>query len=125
MIRLREHIPTYCDGIAPRTVEADTQDALLATPWIARRAEGEIVVRNGEVRRRPFHRFSRSDSHLMAEYDEGRHWWVVGTIIDGLESLSLPTWTTHPDGERGVREWNRGNTSYDDGRFTHWPLVTP
>lgn len=128
MIRLVEHIPGYADGCTPRIVKAATVEEFYAHPLLWHHSDGEIIARSGEVRRRPFYRFSLSSdygqNHLMAEYDEGRHWRVVGTITHGLEQLVLPQWKTHPDGDRATAEWNRGNTNYDDGRWSTYSLVT-
>jgi hypothetical protein len=123
MIRLVQHIPNFVDGVDPKIVTCGSQTELLAVPWVAHYANGELIARNGEVRRRPFWGYSLSDDRLMAEYDEGRHWWVIGTITDGREMLDLPKWVMHPDGRRGVDEWNKGNWNYDDGRFSSYPLV--
>ncbi len=39
-----------------------------------------------------FHRFSvSSNSCLMAEYNKGAEWWVVG-IIEFPEKVNLPRW---------------------------------
>jgi hypothetical protein len=86
MSKVVQHVPG-CVDIDPEDIERaefNTQEELLAIPWIARWAE-----------KKNFHRFSISkskiDNHLMAELDEGRVWWVVGYLSD-REHLSLPIW---------------------------------
>lgn len=122
-IQFREYIPGYCDGVTPRRVGAVGQAELLATPWIASRISGDLVARNGEIRHKPFHRFSLDDDTLIAEYDDGHSWTVLGYIEHGREHVNLPKWVMHPDAKIAIREWNKGNTAFDDGRFATWPLV--
>lgn len=38
-----------------------------------------------------FYRYSISDNHLMAEYIDGKKWWVIG-YIKYPEKLNLPKW---------------------------------
>lgn len=38
-----------------------------------------------------FYRFSISENTLMAEYDRGYEWWVIGYIKDPSQ-IDLPKW---------------------------------
>ena len=83
--RFIKHIPSFVDydGEKP-SFEFNTVNELLnhseisvfKEPW-----RGEI----------PFYRFSKSDNTLMAEYDEGKMWWVIG-FIQYPALVELPIW---------------------------------
>jgi len=135
VIRLVQHVPTFVETDTRQTAEAETQAELLAVPWVARyAADVESVERegtvtgwlNGERREvrvihtapeaQTFHQFSLSDDCLMVEHNEGRHFWVVGHITEGLDRLTLPAWEEHPDARTRREAWNRGDTG---------PVVVP
>lgn len=89
MIHLSQHIPGFVDGVTPHIARVETQAELLATPWVAQYKDFFVG--------KPFYRFSLSRDPLslpllMAEFDEGRHWWVVGLVKEGADELTLPTW---------------------------------
>jgi hypothetical protein len=136
LIRVRQHIPTFVDGATAKVAEAETQEELLAVPWIAAYAKDtEPVEREGTVTGWPdgvkttvrvihsapeeqhFHQFSLSRPFgttgaalLMVEHNGGARHWVVGTVIEGLDQLTLPEWVEHPDARRRREAWNRGET---------------
>jgi hypothetical protein len=117
MIRIRQHIPGFIEGATPKRAEAATIHELLAEPWLKSWEDGDLIAKRdpatGEtaVSLRPFYRWSVArDGHpmLMAELDEGRHWWVVGYLETDGEPIDLPEWQMHPDGKADVERWNRG-----------------
>lgn len=111
MIRLRQHVPAFVDGATPKSAEAETIEALLTIPWVAKWAEdmggewentviswpygrdAEPVTRIEKHREpiRKFYRWSISDGRLLVEHDEGRHWWVVGHLTSDTP-VDLPRW---------------------------------
>lgn len=114
MIRVRQHVPGYCDGVTPRDATAATTAELLAVPWIATCVEGEWFARNGLLWARPFHRFSvtrDSSPTLIAEYDNGDHWRVLAYILEGAVLVELPEWQITAAGQARVDRWNRGETT--------------
>jgi hypothetical protein len=69
----------------PETALFASAEELLAIPWVAfwRTFDGEW----------PFYRFSLDCSRLLAEYDKGAAWQLVGTMSGAAELLtSLPSW---------------------------------
>jgi hypothetical protein len=80
---ITQHRPAYFSGFENEVVRFETLDDLLAIGFVANfRQDMET----------PFHRFSLADGRmLMAEYDEGHVWWVVGFISDA-SGLDLPVW---------------------------------
>lgn len=86
-MRVREHIPGFVTGFEAQTADVDSVDALLALDWI-KRWDAPLQW--------PFHRFSVAGGEgntIMAEYDEGRRWYVVAYLPDELpEWLTLPKW---------------------------------
>ena len=64
----------------PEEASFKTVEELLEVPFVKHFTED-----------RHFHRFSIADEHLMAEYEEGRKWFIVGTI-DRPKSVKLPNW---------------------------------
>ena len=110
MNEIRQHIPNYVEGFTPRTVVFETLEELLAIDWVAQHAvpmpEIELVnVLTGEKAEPPkssgpFHRFSQSQEWenrwlLMAEFAEGKKWWVVGYMKESVEGM--PAWQAPTD----------------------------
>ena len=82
-MKIWQHIPSYADRVKPEIFEGDFED-ILRLHWVKAWKE-----------QRGFFKFSIHYSHdglyhLMAEYDEGRGWWVVGTLDEYVPSL--PFW---------------------------------
>jgi len=75
--RFVEHYPAYCD-YDPKSYGFDTLEELLNIEFVKR-------FKN----QKGFCRYSYSSPHLMAEYNEGKKWWCVGSIRN---NLGLPKW---------------------------------
>lgn len=80
MNQFKAHIPPFMDIPHPSPVEFNTLDELLQIPFVSNFSEEEN-----------FYRFSLAGYSLMAEFDEGREWWVVGSI-SRPGALNLPVW---------------------------------
>ncbi len=108
---ITQHIPDYVEGFERRTTAFDTLEELMAIDWVKQHSEPhepiELVnVLTGEKAEPPkspglFHRFSQSEEWhdrwlLMAEFAEGKKWWVVGIMRGEVEGL--PTWQHQTDG---------------------------
>jgi hypothetical protein len=103
-MKVRQHIPGFVDT-RPLIAEVKTQAELLALPFIHRWSEGSPYIVHS-----PFHRFSVHRKYwgnteqdpkteqlhlLLAEFREGREWWVVANLTgeDSLKILEgLPEW---------------------------------
>lgn len=85
MPEIRRHIPNFVDmdEEEPETVKFSTVKELLEIPFVKSFSDGD------------FHKFSiaddESDPLLIAEYNEGRKWYVVGHI-DNISNLDLSEW---------------------------------
>lgn len=81
---IKQHRPAFFSGFENEVVSFDTLEELLAIPFVANFAQDMD---------HPFHRFSIDGDGrtLMAEYDDGYVWWVVG-FIDDASGLDLPMW---------------------------------
>jgi len=84
MNNIRQHRPAYFTGFDNETVQFETADQLLAIGFVC----NFRTVEN-------FHRFSVALSEfngalLMAEYNDGKKWWVVGYLKDDVPEL--PRW---------------------------------
>lgn len=84
MIHVRQYVPMFVEGVVPEVVDVPDTNALLALPWVEARREGF-----------DFYRFSESPYGsdvrlLMAEYKQGKRWWVVA-YLEG-DATTLPTW---------------------------------
>ena len=105
MNAITQHIPNYVEGYEKRTVEFETLEELVAIDWVKQHSEPHepiklVNVLTGEeaeppISDGPFHRFSQSEEWhdrwlLMAEFDEGKKWWVVGYLKEKVEEL--PAW---------------------------------
>lgn len=84
MNRIKQHkFGEIWPGEVIPVAQFSTTDELLAVPFVA----NYVTYAN-------FHRFSVSrDSQplLMAEYEDGKVWYVVG-YLDSLDGVNLPTW---------------------------------
>lgn len=75
-IKLRHHLPAFFDVELPSNFTFETIDEL-------REHLREWELKKG------FHRWSLSENRLMAEYDSGKQWYVVGYVS---EPIDLPQW---------------------------------
>lgn len=74
-----QHMPSYVE--ADRFEYAfDKQEELLNHPWIKEWSKDE-----------GFHRYSLSNQLLIAEFEQGKKWWVLG-YIKHPEYIDLPVW---------------------------------
>ena len=109
MAKIRQYRPTFVTGFENETVEFDTQKQLLNIKWVK-----SFSLNHGK-RDRNFYRYSLHRDYvreediplimklreineeeiyrhiLMAEYDNGYEWWVIG-YIDDIGNLDLPNW---------------------------------
>ncbi len=111
MNAITQHIPDYVEGFERRTTAFDTLEELMAIDWVKQHSvpkvpmelhnvlTGEVTVH--EPTEGAFHRFSQVEEWhdrwlLMAEFAEGKKWWVVGIMRGEVEGL--PTWQHQTDG---------------------------
>lgn len=102
--QIRQHFPSFMDNCKPEIAEFDTANELLAVDFVRNRGEG-------------FYRFSVSKyigqgswgGLLIAEYDQGAKWFVVGYIRDPLPAeFGLPTWQPpDPPKEPRLEIWDK------------------
>ncbi len=81
---IKEARPRFVDLSAPlEQVEVHTMDELMNVDWIERKTHS--------FDGRPFHKLSRDKNHLLAEYDGGTFWWVIGIIVVDCGNIPLDT----------------------------------
>lgn len=80
MNKIHKYFPGFVDRPTPREDEFETLDQLLNIDWVKTWAD-----------RKDFYRFSLDcspgENILMAEYNGGKVWWVVGFIDNYIEGL--------------------------------------
>lgn len=81
---IRQHVPPFVEGGNPKTAKFKSLSALLRVPWVAKWAADAS-----------FHRFSvnnriRQQPLLMAEFENGSVWYVVGFLTE--VPAGLPVW---------------------------------
>ena len=83
MPKICQYFPSFFEGFTPIVQEFKTRDELLAVPFVAQFAKDSR-----------FHRYSVAGKTLMAEYENGQRWFVVGTLESVAEAsdLGLPKW---------------------------------
>ena len=96
MATILQHLPGFVDG-TPEQATFDTLEELLALPFVAEwRAHAQPW---GNA----FYRYSLSQdvagAFLMAEFDKGAEWYVIGTLTDAVDGrlTSLPRWEEPPE----------------------------
>lgn len=92
MATIHPHIPAFIDTDRPSSLEFSSIEELLEFDFVKRKRTADDN----------FHQFSISfypghpgfGTRLMAEYNEGYTWWVVGRIEgDDFEKMNtLPQW---------------------------------
>lgn len=91
-----QHIPGYIEA-TPEAATFDTLDQLLAVPFVAMWPDRPSAWGDH------FYRFSLSHDDtrllLMAEFDKGAKYYVVGFLDPSAEHLvtALPRWSPPPD----------------------------
>ena len=76
-----EYVPGFVDnGEDLKEVTFKTTKELLKIPFVKRWSKDK-----------EFYRFSISDENLMAEFKNGKEWWVIGNI-ERPEEVDLPQW---------------------------------
>ena len=85
MSKITQYRPAFFEGFVNETAHFETMGDLLSIPFVANFANDE-----------GFFRFSISDEMLMAEYDGGKKWWVVGRF-EAPPNVGLPTWHGKPN----------------------------
>ena len=89
-MRVRQHIPSFVDGVEPAKTYVFNAEALEKLEFIHRWSEQQMFYRFA------VHRNYFDDMHLMlAEFDGGKHWWVIA-YLKGDDSLKIlakyPEW---------------------------------
>lgn len=82
MNTITQYRPAFCEGFENEVVSFSTLDELMAIPFVKRFSDDK-----------GFHRFSLcpdSDNILMAEYNNGFNWWIVGRFQSPVPEL--PKW---------------------------------
>ena len=80
-----QHVPGFVSGYNAKKAEASTWGELASVDWI-----DNYKIHDGKV----FYRFSICNDEkrysLMAEFDNGDYWWVVGDLDQDIPEL--PRW---------------------------------
>jgi len=79
MNTIRQYRPAFFEGFENETVEFSTDEELINIPFVKNFSNDK------------FSHYAVSDNHLMAIYDDGFEWWVIGTI-QCPASVKLPKW---------------------------------
>jgi hypothetical protein len=78
-MKIRQYRPAFFEGFETETVEFSTIEELEAVPFVKRHASAA-----------DHHRLSLTkDNTLMAEFQGGKRWLVVGFITEGRPDLPL------------------------------------
>ena len=88
-----QRIPAFVSGVRPKIESFRTLDELLAIPWVIRFTDQSRTFMQWiqRVKLDAFYQFSKAERELMAEYNGGDKWWVVGHIRYPGD-VDLPTW---------------------------------
>lgn len=80
-MKITQHVPAFveCD---PHVSEFATTEELLGLEWVGR---------YGVSKNHVFDKWAIDGHHLMAIYDRGTHWTVVGVVSDP-EQVALEKW---------------------------------
>ena len=76
----KHHIPSSVDIAKPDDVEFNTTEDLINIPHLKKYS----AINN-------FVEFVKSDNTILATFEDGYNWWVMGTV-DNADDLDLPVW---------------------------------
>ena len=79
-MKVTQHRPAFFEGFENEVIEVNTKEELLNIKFIKNFSEQPN-----------FYRYSITDNCLMAEFENGKKWWVVAHLED-FDSLDLPKW---------------------------------
>ena len=88
MIGLKQHIPPFFDGFEPKLEHIESAADLDSIEWVQSWRQDPGFYRLSVAREAG--RFKL----LMAEFDRGAKWYVIGTLTADLPDL--PTWVKGP-----------------------------
>lgn len=88
MNEFRQHIPGYCSGIEPFSLNFNTKEELLSNEWINNWTKHPFDL---EEPNPEFLKFSLSNNRLICEFKSGKKWYVIG-YIKHPELVDLPKW---------------------------------
>jgi hypothetical protein len=96
MAKINRYRPTFFEGFEPQTSEFNSIEELLAIDWInsfTEKAYGSThEFYQFSVSRSAYPKYDNSIS-LIAEYDKGDYWLVVGNFSGDNDIISqLPVW---------------------------------
>ena len=88
MATIIQYIPAFFSGFPRKEETFESQEELLSIPFVRGFSEHE----NG-AKDEYFHQYSINirNNNLMAECDNGKKWYVIGSI-DDVTMLTLPEW---------------------------------
>lgn len=82
MAILEQHIPSFCEGFEPKIGDFKNLQELL-----------EIDFVKDWSKKKDFYRYSLSSANLMAEFNKGNKWYVIGYLRNyGIDLSNLPRW---------------------------------
>ena len=82
---IKQYKPAFFTGFKKAEVQFETKEELLNIDWVKNFSDPIYGMNH-------FHQFSVSNGILMAEYDNGGHWHVVGFITDSEVINEFPVW---------------------------------
>jgi len=96
-MKVRQYRPAFFEGFENWEGQVNSWPELVALKWV------ENFALQPKFRQFSLHRhyYDEPDGvvswhHLMAEYDDGREWWIVANLIGTKEELeafnALPNW---------------------------------
>ena len=85
MSEIIQHIPNFCSGIEPDEKTFSTKEELLDVWFVKNYTESPGFFRM-EIDR------DNDRNTLMAIYNGGKTWWVVGFIFGDVSFLDLKEW---------------------------------
>lgn len=92
MPTITQYRPAFFDGFENEVNEFNSVEELLRIPWVKQFSNGEVKNFHRYSVSMPNKKWGESKCHLMAEYDNGAVWWVVGKMDENEIIEELPKW---------------------------------
>ena len=98
MAKIYRYRPAFFSGFKSETVEFNTLEELLNIDFVKGFSKTRDGTPDPEFFKYSYSQYPELRSHkddeftLMAEYKDGREWFVIGNVVDSIPPDGLPKW---------------------------------
>lgn len=91
MINFKQHVPNFCSGFEPLYYEFKDEHDMITSDFCKRYTSDPNFHRFSQALPKDSEEYTDQRIKLMAEFNEGLNWWVLG-FIDAGTVVQIPVW---------------------------------